>query len=139
MPFKRILVALNGEPEGEQALEAAIALASALESHVQAVAVEGRLPKYASTIGEVDDAKQQKDAFLETVTRQAQAHATEAGIELDVEYAAGAPTDAITRVARRDDCDLIVVGYHKHLFGGLADHLSHHAPCPVLVIRGKHE
>lgn len=139
MPFKRILVALNGEPEGEQALEAGIALASALQSHLQAVAVEGRLPKYASTIGEVDDAKREKDEFLAIVTLQAQAKAAEAELELDVEYAAGTPTDAIVRIARRDDCDLIVVGYHKHLFGGLADHLGHHAPCPVLVVRGKHE
>jgi len=139
MPFKRILVALNGEPEGEQALQVAVALASALQSQLQAIAVEGRLPKYASTIGEVDDAKHQRDEFLQAATRQAQTHATEAGIELDVEYAAGAPTDAIVRVARRDACDLIVVGYHKHLFGGLADHLGHHAPCPVLVVRGEHE
>jgi nucleotide-binding universal stress UspA family protein len=136
MPFERILVAVDGQPEGQHALEHAIALAAALNAQLEAVVVEGRLPAYPATVGEVDEAKREKDEFFGTVAGLAREQAAEEGIELEPELAAGPPADAIIRIAQRDQHDLIVVGYHQRLFGGTADRLCHHAPCPVLVVRG---
>jgi nucleotide-binding universal stress UspA family protein len=133
---QRILVAVDGHPEGQRALEYALELADALAASVHAVAVEGRLPRYPATVAEVDEAKRDKDEFFETLARLATDQAAERGIDLDVELAAGPAADAIIRVARRDRDDLIIVGYRRRLFGNTADRLCHNAPCPVLIVRG---
>jgi nucleotide-binding universal stress UspA family protein len=61
----------------------------------------------------------------------------------------GAVVDAVTAwqvpVDAAEDADLLVVGCRGH--GGLAEALLgsvgqfcvHHAPCPVVIMRGKHE
>jgi nucleotide-binding universal stress UspA family protein len=54
------------------------------------------------------------------------------------------PAIALTKVAMDNDADMLVVGSHgqgelpgMHL-GSVAGYCVHHAPCPVLVFRGKH-
>jgi nucleotide-binding universal stress UspA family protein len=133
---ERMLVALDGYAEGQRALEYALELAAVLPARLHAVAVEGRMPRYPATVGEVDEAKRDKDEFFETIARLASEQAAEKGVELDVELAAGPAADAIIRIARRDQDDLIIVGYRRRLFGSTADRLCHHAPCPVLIVRG---
>jgi nucleotide-binding universal stress UspA family protein len=134
--FERLLVAVDGRPEGQRALEYALDLATTLPARLHAIAVEGRMPRYPATVGEVDEAKREKDEFFETIARLASEQAAEHGVDLDVELAAGPAADAIMRVARRDDDNLIIVGYRRRLFGSTADQLCHKAPCPVLVVRG---
>lgn len=134
--LERILVALDGHPEGQRALEYALELADALAARLHAVAVEGRLPRYPATVAEVDEAKRDKDEFFDTIARLANEQAAEHGIDLDVELAAGPAADAIIRAAQRARADLIVVGYRRRLLGSTADRLCHHAPCPVLIVRG---
>jgi len=54
----------------------------------------------------------------------------------------GDPATEICRVAADDGFDVIVVGSHgsgfvkRVLMGSVSQHLLHHAPCPVLVVRG---
>ena len=56
-----------------------------------------------------------------------------------IEY--GDPAAEIVRVAEDDDYDVVVVGSHgsgfvkRVLLGSVSQHLLHHAPCPVLVVR----
>ena len=56
-----------------------------------------------------------------------------------VEY--GDPAAEICRVASDEGFDVIVVGSHgsgfmkRVLLGSVSQHLLHHAPCPVLVVR----
>jgi len=134
--FERLLVAVDGHPEGQRALEYALELADALSARLHAVAIEGRMPRYPTSVAEVDDAKRHKDEFFDTIARLASEQAAEKGIELKVEFATGAPADAIIRVALRDRDDLIIVGYRRRLFGRTADRLCRNAPCPVLIVRG---
>lgn len=53
----------------------------------------------------------------------------------------GDPADTICRVAAEEDFELIVIGSHGHgwlqrvLIGSTSNHVMHHAPCPVLVMR----
>jgi nucleotide-binding universal stress UspA family protein len=60
-------------------------------------------------------------------------------VPIDVE-----PGAAIVEMARELGSDLIVVGasgrsFFKRLFtGSVSDHVVHHAPCPVLVVRHDH-
>lgn len=135
--IERILVAVDGHPEGQRALEYALELTDALAARLHAVAVEGRLTRSPTTVAEVDESKRKKDAFFDTVARLASEQAAEHGIiDLEVELAAGPATDAIIRVAISKNADLIIVGYRRRLFGGTAEGLCRRAPCPVLIVRG---
>jgi universal stress protein A len=59
----------------------------------------------------------------------------------ETEVASGAPADAIVRLARERQVDLIVMGTHGRtglshmLLGSVAEKVLHEAPCPVLIIR----
>jgi nucleotide-binding universal stress UspA family protein len=50
----------------------------------------------------------------------------------------------ITWVAEHEHSDVIVVGSHGHgvlkrmLMGSVSQHVVHHAPCPVLLVRASH-
>lgn len=140
MPFERILVAIDGRPGGQRALEKAIELAKATGGWLGAIAVEGPLPVYAATVGEVDEVKREKDSFFETVVRLASEQAREEGVEMPIELRAGHPAEVIVRHAREGGYDLVVVGYRGHLLGdyvlgSVADRVAHHAPCPVMIVR----
>jgi nucleotide-binding universal stress UspA family protein len=140
MPFDRILVAIDGRPGGQRALEKAIELAKATGASLAAIAVEGPLPAYAATVGEVDEVKREKDAFFETVARLAREQAREEGIEMILELRPGHPAEVIVRHASEGGFDLVVVGYRGHvlgdyLLGSVADRVAHHAPCPVMIVR----
>jgi nucleotide-binding universal stress UspA family protein len=134
--INRILVAVDGHPEGQRALEFALELTDTLAARLHAVAVEGRLTRSPTTVAEVEDSKRKKDAFFDTVARLASEQAAERGIDLEVELAAGPAVDAIIRVASEEGADLIIVGYRRRLFGGTAESLCRRAPCPVLIVRG---
>jgi nucleotide-binding universal stress UspA family protein len=56
----------------------------------------------------------------------------------------GDPATEIVRVAEDGHFDLVVVGSHgsgfvkRVLVGSVSNHVVHHAPCPVLVVRQPH-
>jgi nucleotide-binding universal stress UspA family protein len=58
-----------------------------------------------------------------------------------IEY--GDPAAEIRRVAEDDGYDVVVVGSHgsgvvkRVLLGSVSQHLLHHSPCPVLVVRAE--
>jgi len=140
MPFDRILVAIDGSEGGQRALSKAIELAQVTGASLSAFAVEGPLPAYAATIGEVDDVKREKDSFFGAVAASAQEQAEAAGVELHVEVRAGHAAELITRYARDIDADLVVVGHKGHflndyLLGSTADRVAHHAHCPVMIVK----
>jgi len=63
------------------------------------------------------------------------------GVEPIREMAMGRPERTLVRVAERDDVDLVVVGHRgiggvtRALLGSVSEHVAHHAPCSVLVVR----
>ncbi len=140
MPFDRILVAIDGSQGGQHALRTAIELAELTGASVTALAVEGPLPAYAATIGEVDDVKREKDRFFGAVAASAREQADAAGVALDVDVRPGHAAELITRYARDMDADLVVVGHKGHflndyLLGSTADRVAHHAHCPVMIVK----
>jgi nucleotide-binding universal stress UspA family protein len=140
MPFERILVAIDGSPGGQKALEKAIELAKLANASLTALAVEGKLPAYAATIGEVEETKLQKDAFFAKLARLAREQAEEEGVDMGVDIQPGHAAELIVRYAREHDFDLVVVGHKGHfledyLLGSTADRVAHHAHCPVLIVK----
>jgi len=140
MPFARILVAIDGSRGSLKALDVAVELARLTDGELLALAVEGPLPAYAATVGEVEEVKREKDAFFGAVGAKARDEADRAGVELEVELRPGHPAEQITRYGRERDVDLIVVGQsghslRGHLLGSTADRVAHQAHCPVLIVK----
>ena len=140
MPFQKILVAIDGSSGGQKALEIAIELAKLSRVELHALAVEGKLPAYAATIGEVDEVKREKDQFFGTIARLARDQAREEGVDLQIEVLPGHAAELIVRHAANGGFDLVVVGHKGHfledyLLGTTADRVAHHAACPVMIVK----
>jgi nucleotide-binding universal stress UspA family protein len=140
MAFEKILVAIDGSECSNRALGKAVELAALAGATLTALAVEGPLPAYAATIGEVDEVKREKDAFFRALAATARRHGEAAGLEIDVQVRPGHPPELISRVAEEGDYDLVVLGHRGHfvrdrLLGSTADRVAEHAHCPVMIVR----
>jgi nucleotide-binding universal stress UspA family protein len=138
--FTNVLVAIDGSEGASKALDAALSLCVALDARLTALAVEGKLPAYAASMGEVDEVKREKDEYFQRVLQQARTHAHASGIDLTTDLVPGHAAEVITHYARAHGHDLIVIGYRGHflgdyLLGSTADRVAHHAHCPVMVVR----
>jgi nucleotide-binding universal stress UspA family protein len=142
--MKPILLATDGSPTAHEAAEVAMRLASDSGRPLLVVTVSD---VSSSTIGYgvlpalpdwTDVLKEQAAAVLDDV-REA---ATAKGVNLETALRWGFPADEICQLARERNAELIVIGSHgwgpmrRLLFGSVSDAVLHHAPCPVLVVRG---
>lgn len=138
--FQNTLVAIDGSEGSDRALDCALSLIGRLGGELTALAIEGKLPAYAASIGEVEEVRQEKDAFFRTLLDKAQRTAAEAEIELRTDLLPGHAAEVITQYAKAHGHDLIIVGHRGHflgdyLLGSTADRVAHHAHCPVIVVR----
>ena len=140
MPFERILAAIDGSESSDRAFGKALELAQLTRAHLTALAIEGPLPAYAATVGEVDEVKREKDTFFRALAARAQAQAEATGVPLEVEIRVGHPAEVISQYAAVERYDLVVLGHRghflrDHLLGSTADRVAEHAPCPVMIVR----
>jgi nucleotide-binding universal stress UspA family protein len=138
--FQNALVAIDGSEGSDRAFDCALSLIRRLGGELTALAVEGKLPAYAASVGEVEEVRQEKDAFFRILLDKVQRQAVEVGIELHTDLVPGHPSEVITRYAKAHDHDLIIIGHRGHLLGdyllgSTADRVTHHAHCPVIVVR----
>lgn len=140
MPFHRILVAIDGSEGSRRAFAKALELAHVTGAQLTALAIEGPLPAYAATVGEVDEVKREKDLFFNALAASAKEQAELAGLDIDVDVRPGHAAEVIVRYCQNGDFDLVVVGHKGHflqdyLLGSTADRVAHHAPCPVMIVK----
>ena len=140
MPFEKILAAIDGSEASDRAFAKALELASLTGATLTALAVEGPLPAYAATVGEVDEVKREKDAFFERLLTTTRRQASAAGVELELELRPGHAAELIVRIAHEQQADLIVLGHkghflRDHLLGSTADRVAEHADCPVMIVK----
>jgi nucleotide-binding universal stress UspA family protein len=140
MPFERIVVAIDGSEGSNRAFAKALELAGLTRARLIALAVEGPLPAYAATIGEVEEVKREKDAFFGALCAKARRAAEDAGVPIEVELRAGHAAELIVRFAREREADLVVLGHRghflrDHLLGSTADRVAEHAECPVMIVK----
>lgn len=138
--FNNVLVAIDGSEGANRALDCALSLVSRLGGRLTALAVEGKLPAYAASVGEVDEVKREKDVFFGNLLDEAQRQAQERGVGLSTDLVPGHAAEVIARYAKAHGHDLIVIGHRGHflgdyLLGSTADRVAHHAHCPVIVVR----
>ncbi len=138
--FQKILLGFDGSEGARRALERAADLARASGARLYLVGV-GRLPEYAETAGEIEEAREQAEAFYGRRLEEAQRALQKLGVEAVTHVTIGKPSEQILRIAAEFGVDLIVLGVHPHhplrrrLLGGTADKIVDSAECSVLVVR----
>lgn len=137
--MRKILVAVDGLPGSEKALEVAVQQAQLKGGQVTALAVldrpgDPRLEQIAEGV------KAQARRRLEEVLGAAVNFARSRGVQLTPALREGHPAETIIACAEQEGAELVVLGSHnggdQHSgLGGTADQVSSHAPCTVMVVK----
>jgi len=143
--FSRILVALDGSDYSLKALNLAVDLAKKYQSQLVLVHVVMRQiyainpPEAGILAGTaiVRELEAEGKAILakgeETVRAQ--------GLPVETRLRQGVPAEELLRAAAEEKVDLMVLGSRglsqvkAFLLGSVSDKVSHHAKCPVLIVR----
>jgi nucleotide-binding universal stress UspA family protein len=138
--FKRILLAYDGSDASKLACDKAAAFAKLSGGDLHLLAV-GRIPEYAQTVSEVEEAKEQAGSFYSKITEEAIRNLSQRGITATSHVEYGKPGDVILRIAEDLKADLVVLGTNPHsalrrrFLGATVDKVVDHAHCSVLVIK----
>lgn len=138
--FTNVLVPVDGSAGADKALDCALSVCGAWGARLTALAVAGRLPAYAASLGEVDSVKREKEQYFGAVLQAARRSAQSCDVNVTTDLVPGHAAEVITHYARAHGHDLIVIGHRGHfmgdyLLGSTADRVAHHAHCPVMVVR----
>jgi len=152
--FKRILVALDDSPQGQQIFSNALALAKALQAELtllqvltdwsEGIRADNSLyafaplgqEDFAAYFKKWDDFEERQHRWLQKLAGIANAQ----GVPTHISLHTGDPGRCICTQAR--EADLVVVGRRGHrglnelLLGSVSNYVLHHCPCPVWVIQG---
>jgi nucleotide-binding universal stress UspA family protein len=140
---RRILVPLDFSDRSLQALGTAVALAQRFGSRLAVAHVTRRNRPDRHIVAEqlgmtFDTRRAGRAKLVEFIEREVPADLQPTHLVVD-----GVPFDEIAKAAKAWDADLIVIATHgytglKHvLLGSTAERVVRHAPCPVLVVRGR--
>lgn len=142
MAFRKILFAVDCEPVATHAAEVGVEIARTLGAEIALIHVVDTtidVGAEAWTNTELLGVAELQGRNLLADYRQKLALP---GSALAI-VAAGSPADEIVKAAREWPADLIVIGSHgrsglqRALLGSVAEAVTRHAPCPVLVVREK--
>jgi nucleotide-binding universal stress UspA family protein len=134
---KNILLATDGSPSCEAAVDRAIEIAKEQSAKLTAISVVYTNDEYlALAPGIVEDLIGKAKEKLAIITEKGQ----EAGLEINAIVKEGEAYEAITTMAQHNNVDLIVMGSHgkksiqRLLMGSVTERTIGYAACPVLVI-----
>jgi nucleotide-binding universal stress UspA family protein len=105
------------------------------------LSVEEHLPRYAATVGEIDEEKEQENHYFDRLHSRAALLARESGVALTGEIVPGHAAQSIVRYAQKGSFDLIVISHSGHsgvwgmLLGSTTARVVDQALCDVLVVR----
>ncbi len=148
VPFRSILVPLDGSALAEKALAAALQLARAMAGRADAASVRLILLRVVGPVALVAADPMLYDELMRMGVDEAQAYlktvveTVDAGpVQVEVQAVSGAPADAIVHFAEEHGVDLIVMSSHgrtgssRWVYGSVAEKVLHHAPCATVIIR----
>lgn len=135
--FEKILVAFDGSKTSKKALDTAVKLAKKFNSviHLVSVIVQSDFAALKDESRNVEEEKFYQDLQEKAVNSEN----TDVKIKTSILY--GRPADIILDYVESEGCDLLVIGSRglnatERLFlGSVSDELSHHSPCPILIVR----
>ena len=137
--YTRIVVGTDGSETAGEAVRQAAELARALGSElviVHGVKVHAALAGMHSGVPpDIEGAREEGEEIL-----RGAAGAVGSDVRVRTVVREGDPGDAIIKQAEEDGADLIVVGNRgmrgakRFVLGSVPNHISHHAPCNVLIV-----
>ena len=125
MPYKKILVPLDGSPLAELAAEHAAEVARLCSAHLIFLRVSS------------PEATQEAAQYLFKVNQEAHFH----GLDTEAMVRYGAPPERIVTTAHEMGVDLIILSSHgrsglaRQVFGSVAEEVVRSADCPVTVVK----
>lgn len=140
-----IVACVDGSRGGYAAVGEAAELARRFAAELIAISVEEGLPRYAATMGEVDEFKREKDRYFEDVAREASRIAEAHGARLRHEIRVGHPADQIVRFVGEVGADLVVLGYKGHsriaefVIGNTAQKVNAYSKASVVIVKPTEE
>lgn len=141
--IRRVLVALDGSPESEQVLTAAVDMAALTGARITLTMVATAPFDIAATIGTealreyLEHAREQANEYLQRVAQRLPPSARVDVIALSADR----PADGILRCREEHGADLIAMathgrsGWSRIAVGSVAESVLHRSPVPVLVLR----
>jgi nucleotide-binding universal stress UspA family protein len=136
-----IVVGVDGSPGGYAAVAEAAELARRFRARLIGLSVEEGLPRYAATMGEVDEFMDEKNRYFADVGARAVRTAGRHGVEMEHEIRVGHAADALVRFVEEVGADLIVLGYKGHsriaqfVIGTTAQKVNAYSQASVLIVK----
>ena len=139
--FKKILVGYDGSDGAKKALRAAVDLAKHYGSELHSISVEEDLPHYAATVGEVREAKAEKNGYFARLVEEAREMAAREGVTLHSKVVAGHEVETIVEYAKDHHFDVVVIGFMGHskiydrVWGSTSQNITRLVPCTVILVK----
>ena len=131
-----IVVGTDGSPGSLEALRWALRQAQATGAEVR-VLLAWEVATSLGNLSEMDDVDWADIA--RTAVEEAAAAEPDFSVPISTEVVNGHPSNVLVEASK--DADLLVVGCRGHgrvlemMLGSVSDHCTHHAYCPVVVVR----
>ncbi len=152
--IKKILVPIDGSKSSDKAVEYAIDISERRNAHLIALHVV-HLPAYSFTPTPLEGMPTpaitsipltvsiEERKIAEKYLNEVEEKAKKVGVSIETKIVEDRPSiiHAITEIAEKEGCDLIVMGtkgrtgIRRFLLGSVASGVVTYAPCPVLVVR----
>jgi len=139
--FKKILVGYDGSEGAKKAVRTAIDIAKHYGAELHSISVEEDLPHYAATIGEVQEAKVEKNGYFARLNQESKEMAAKEGVVLHTKVVAGHEVETIVDYAKDHRFDLLVIGFMGHskiydrVWGSTSQNITRLVPCTVMVVK----
>jgi len=139
--FKKILVGYDGSGGAKKALRAAVDIAKHYGVELHSISVEEDLPHYAATVGEVQEAKAEKNGYFAKLNEEAREMAARENVVLHTKVVAGHEVQTIVDYTREHHFDLMVIGFMGHskvydrVWGSTSQNITRLVPCTVMVVK----
>ncbi len=134
-PFERILVATDGRPGVEDAVEQALSLAEAYDATLHALYVVDESRPHLQVV------REEYERVGAESTREVAARADDRGVSTVTAIEGGVPAETIVSYATDHDVDLLVMGTESRsgldrlVIGSVSQHVVNTATVPVLTVR----
>jgi len=143
--FSKILVGVDGSPFADKALKYALDVAKRYDAKLLILHVVLRrfyavTPSEAGVLATTVFVKEM-EAEGRRIMDNAEATAKQAGVDYECRLAQGVPAEEIIKTVQSEKADLIVLGsrglteVRAFLLGSVSDKVSHHAKCPILIVK----
>ena len=138
--METVIVGANGSETAAKAVERAGKVAASMGARLVVVTAYGT--------DDVDEIGVGSDTYVVSTAQEATAFAEQTAARLGTQYgilargtaASGNPERVILDAAKRLDASVIFVGNVRmqgpgRLLGSVANHIAHHAPCDVYIVK----